>query len=29
MLSTIRQLMNPPPAKRRGIGFTADIREKP
>src|ERR1700722_11508447 len=28
MLSTIRQLMNPPPAKRRGIGFTADIREK-
>lgn len=25
MLSAIRQLMHPPPAKRRGIGFTADI----
>lgn len=25
MLSAIRQLMNPPPSKRRGIGFTADL----
>jgi hypothetical protein len=25
MLSAIRELMQPPPAKRRGIGFTADI----
>ena len=25
MLSAIRQLMNPPPRKRRGIGFTADL----
>ncbi len=25
MLSAIRELMHPPPAKRRGIGFTADI----
>lgn len=25
ILSAIRQLMHPPPAKRRGIGFTADI----
>jgi hypothetical protein len=29
MLSAIRQLMNPPPPKRRGIGFTANIDEKP
>jgi hypothetical protein len=29
ILKAIRQLMNPPPAKSRGIGFTADIREKP
>ncbi len=28
MLSAIRQLMNPPPAKRRGIGFTANIDDK-
>ncbi len=28
MLSAIRQLMAPPPSKRRGIGFTADIGEK-
>ena len=26
ILSAIRELMNPPPPKRRGIGFTADIR---
>jgi hypothetical protein len=25
ILSTIRQLMNPPEPKRRGIGFTADM----
>ena len=25
MLSAIRQLMNPPAGKRRGIGFTADL----
>jgi ORF6N domain len=25
----IRALMNPPPAKRRGIGFTADLEETP
>jgi hypothetical protein len=25
ILSAIRQLMNPPPPQRRGIGFTADI----
>jgi ORF6N domain len=29
MLSTIRQLMNPPAPKRRGIGFTANIEQKP
>jgi hypothetical protein len=30
ILSAIRQLMHTPPApKRRGIGFTADIEEKP
>jgi hypothetical protein len=29
ILKAIRQLMNPPPAKSRGIGFTADIRGKP
>lgn len=28
ILSAIRQLMGPPPAKRRGIGFTADIENK-
>jgi hypothetical protein len=27
ILSAIRQLMNPPVPKRRGIGFTADISE--
>jgi len=29
MLSAIQQLMNPPAPKRRGIGFTAEIGEKP
>jgi hypothetical protein len=29
MLSAIRQLMNPSAPKRRGIGFTASIEEKP
>ncbi len=29
MLSAIRELMNPPAPKRRGIGFTAEISEKP
>ena len=29
MLSAIRQLMNPTPPKRRGIGFTADLNPKP
>ena len=29
MLSAIRQLMNPPVPKRRGIGFTTNIDEKP
>ncbi|MFI4889231.1 MAG: ORF6N domain-containing protein [Steroidobacterales bacterium] len=29
ILSTIRELMNPPLPKRRGIGFTADLTEKP
>jgi hypothetical protein len=28
MLKTIRELMNPPAPKRRGIGFTADFDEK-
>ena len=28
MISAIRQLMNPRPPKRRGIGFTADIHDK-
>lgn len=28
MLSAIRELMNPPAPKRRGIGFTANIEEK-
>jgi ORF6N domain len=28
ILSAIRELTNPPPPKRRGIGFTADIGEK-
>ncbi len=27
ILSAIRELMNPPAPKRRGIGFTADIRD--
>jgi hypothetical protein len=27
ILSAIRELMNPPTPKRRGIGFTADIEE--
>jgi hypothetical protein len=29
ILSAIRELMNPPLPKRRGIGFTADLTEKP
>jgi hypothetical protein len=29
ILSAIRQLMHSPPPKRRGIGFTANIDEKP
>ncbi len=29
ILSAIRQLMHPPVPKRRPIGFTADLREKP
>jgi hypothetical protein len=29
MLSAIRELMAPPPRKRRGIGFTADIDGTP
>jgi hypothetical protein len=29
MLSAIRELMNPPLPRRRGIGFTADIEDKP
>ncbi|MGP0082114.1 MAG: ORF6N domain-containing protein [Steroidobacteraceae bacterium] len=28
ILSAIRELMNPPPPKRRPIGFTADLTEK-
>jgi hypothetical protein len=28
ILSAIRELMNPPPPKRRGIGFTANLDEK-
>jgi hypothetical protein len=28
MLSAIRELMNPPAPKRRGIGFTANIEGK-
>jgi len=28
ILSAIRELMNPPPPKRRGIGFTASINDK-
>jgi hypothetical protein len=28
ILSAIRELMNPPTPKRRGIGFTANIEEK-
>jgi hypothetical protein len=27
ILSAIRELMNPPEPKRRGIGFTADLKE--
>jgi hypothetical protein len=27
ILSAIRQLMKPPDPKRRGIGFTADLRD--
>ena len=27
ILSAIRELMNPPATKRRGIGFTADLKE--
>jgi hypothetical protein len=29
ILSAIRELMNPPPPNRRGIGFTANLNEKP
>src|SRR5262245_17292346 len=29
ILSAIRQLMNPPPPKRRPIGFTADLDKSP
>lgn len=29
LLNTIRELMNPPAPQRRGIGFTADLDEKP
>jgi len=29
ILSAIRELANPPAPKRRGIGFTANIDEKP
>jgi hypothetical protein len=29
MLSAIRQLMNPPPPKRRPIGFTANLDDRP
>jgi hypothetical protein len=29
ILSAIRELMNPPAPKRRAIGFTADLTEKP
>jgi hypothetical protein len=28
ILSVIRELMNPPPPKRRPIGFTANLDEK-
>jgi len=28
ILSAIRELMNPTPPRRRGIGFTADLEEK-
>jgi hypothetical protein len=28
ILNAIRELMNPPTPKRRGIGFTADFDEK-
>jgi hypothetical protein len=27
ILSTLRELMNPPASERRGIGFTADLKE--
>jgi hypothetical protein len=29
ILLAIRELMNPPPPKRRGIGFIANIDQKP
>ena len=29
ILSAIRELMDPPQSKHRGIGFTANIEEKP
>ncbi len=29
ILSAIRELTRPPPPKRRGIGFTANLDEKP
>ena len=29
ILNAIRKLMGAPPAKRRGIGFTADLEQKP
>ncbi|SRR5581483_9854904 len=29
ILKAIRELMNPPPPKRRGIGFTADLGDRP
>ena len=28
ILRAIHELMNPPPSKRRGIGFTADLERK-
>ena len=28
MLAAIRELLHPPPPKRRGIGFTADLNPK-
>ena len=29
ILNSLRDLMNAPPPKRRGIGFTADLQDKP